>query len=311
MRMTVQAAWASGAPGAAGALASRRRLPAAVLVMPAVALLAVFVGWPVLQVVLLSLFEWNLVSPDMTFVGLANYLSLLTDPKTEQILFQSAAYVAAALLGGVVAPVGLALLTTAVPARAAAVYQWLLFTPSIISASVASQLWEWIYLPVGGGLNALAALLRLPAGNWLNDPRTALAAVAVVVWWKYAGFNYLVALAGLAAIPRDCLEAARIDGARGWRLARHVVLPLLAPTLLFIVLTATLTAMSNAFVPIDVLTGGGPAGASSNLLYAAYQDGLRFFRVGLGSAENVLLIALLGGAAFWQLSWLRRSRHDR
>jgi ABC-type sugar transport system permease subunit len=143
--------------------------------------------------------------------------------------------------------------------------------------------------------------------NWLNDPDTALGAVGVVAAWQFMGFNYLVALAGLMALPREYLEAARVDGATGWTLLRSVVIPLLMPTILFVMLTSILQALPNAFVPVEILTRGGPSDASNNLLYAIYQDGFRFFQIGKASAEAVLTVLLLGGAAIWQFRILDRS----
>jgi ABC-type sugar transport system permease subunit len=146
----------------------------------------------------------------------------------------------------------------------------------------------------------------------LNNPGTALGAVGVATAWKFLGFNYLFALAGLRAIPRDPVEAAQVDGAGPWALLTGVVLPLLAPTLLFLGLTTVLQALPNTFVPIQILTKGGPSDASTNLLYAVYQDAFQFFAIGRASAEAVLLLLLLGGLAVWQFRLLeRRLDYDR
>jgi ABC-type sugar transport system permease subunit len=216
-------------------------------------------------------------------------------------------YILVALLGNFLLPVGLAMLTLQVGRRHADLYQSLLFTPTVVAVSVGALLWQWIYLPSGGLLNALISLVGLPGVNWLNDPDTALGAVGVVAAWQFMGFNYLVALAGLMALPREYLEAARVDGATGWTLLRSVVIPLLMPTILFVMLTSILQALPNAFVPVEILTRGGPSDASNNLLYAIYQDGFRFFQIGKASAEAVLTVLLLGGAAIWQFRILDRS----
>ena len=278
------------------------RLVQVAFLLPAAAVLVVFVGWPLAMVAGLSLFQWDLVGPAPLFVGLENYAAALGGGDYGRLLLQSAAYVAIALAGTFALPAGLALLTTAVPRRAAAVYQSLLFLPAVVAVSVGTLAWQWIYQPEGGPLNALLGALHVPPVNWLNDPGTALLAVGVVASWKFGGFNYLVLLAGLAGVPRDCLEAARVDGAGGVRMLGLVVLPLLRPTLLFAGLTTVLQALTNAFVPLDLLTGGGPAGASGNVLYATYQEGLRTFHAGPASADAVLLMLLLGGVAVW---WFR------
>jgi sn-glycerol 3-phosphate transport system permease protein len=216
-------------------------------------------------------------------------------------------YMLIALLGNFLLPVGLAMLTLQVGRRYTDLYQSLLFTPTMVAVSVGSLLWQWIYLPTGGLLNTLLSVFGLPEVNWLNNPDTALGAVGVVAAWQFMGFNYLISLAGLMAIPREYLEAARIDGATGWPLLRSVIIPLLMPTLLFVALTSILQSLPNAFVPIEILTRGGPSESSDNLLYTIYQDGFHFFQVGKASAEAVVTILLLGGAAIWQFRILDRS----
>ncbi len=291
----------------------RRGVPVLpLLLMPAAALLLGFVYWPLAQVLLLSLFQWNLISPQRTFVGLGNYASLLTDPTFGGVLVQSIGYVVAALLGNFLLPLGLALLTLQVGPRARSLYQALLFTPTVVATSVGALLWQWIYLPSGGLVNALLGQVGIPPVNWLNSATTVLPAIGVVAAWKYLGFNYLAALAGLVALPRDYLEAARVDGAAGGALLRSIIVPLLAPTLLFLALTTILQTLPNAFVPIQIMTRGGPNNASNNLLYDVYQTAFQFFQVGRASAEAVVLILLLGGAAIWQFRLLdRRIEYDR
>lgn len=282
------------------------------LVLPALAFLGLFVYWPVLQVALLSFFEWNLVSPEREFVGLENFVGLFGDPGFYLILFRSLLYISIALLGNFLLPVGLAMLTLRVGRRQSDLYQALLFTPTVIATAVGALLWQFVYLPSGGLLNAALSLLGIEGGNWLNDPRTALPAVGVVAAWNYMGFSYLIALAGLYAVPKEQLEAARVDGATGWPFLRFVLIPMLMPTVLFLALTAILQALPNAFVALEVLTGGGPNGASNNLLYDTYRNGFRFFQIGTASAEAVVLMALLGGFAVWQFRVLDRSvTYDR
>jgi ABC-type sugar transport system permease subunit len=281
-------------------------------VLPALLFAAVFVYWPLVQVGILSGFNWNMVSPQRTFVGAANYGALAADADYRATVLQSVQYVGIALLGNFVLPLGLALLTLRVGERHAARYQALLFTPTVVATSVGALLWLWIYSPAGGLLNAALGAAGLPGGQWLTDPDAALTAVGLVGVWKFFGFSYLIALAGLQAVPRTYVEAARVDGADGWPLLRGIVLPLLAPTLLFLALTAVLQALPNVFVPIQVLTQGGPAGSSSNVLYGVYETAFRFFQVGKASAEAVVTLVLFAGAAFLYFRLLdRRLEYDR
>lgn len=281
---------------------------------PALLFLGLFVFAPVVLVLFLSLFRWNMVSPLTDFVGLGNYVDLLTDGDFYRVLYQSVGYVLVALAGNFFLPVGLGMLTLQVGGgRRAEIYQALLFTPTVVAVSVGALLWQFVYLPTGGGLlNALLGVFGSSSVNWLGNTATVLPAVGIVAAWKFMGFNYLIALAGLMAVPKDILEAARVDGATGWPLLRLVMIPLLMPTILFLALTTVLQALPNIFVPVEVLTGGGPSEASNNLLYDIYRNGFRFFQVGTASAEAVLLMALLGGFAVWQFTVLDRSlTYDR
>lgn len=268
--------------------------------VPALAMFAVFTYLPVLLVLVLGFFDWNLISPVPTFVGLDNYVTLLTDGDFWTLILQTIFYIAVAIVGNFILPLLLAALTLSVGQRSSAIYQSVYFTPTVVATSVAALLWSWIYIPVGGMLNSALAGVGVSAHNWLNDPGTALVAVAVVANWKFFGFNFLVSLAGLRAIPRIYTEAAKIDGARTPAIWRYVLLPMLTPTLLFLLLTTILQALPNAFIPVQILTQGGPSGVSNNLLYAVFEDSFQFFQIGKSGAEAVMTMVLLGGAAIWQ-----------
>lgn len=279
--------------------------------LPALLFFGLFTYWPVVLTVFLSFFQWNLIT-DMTFVGLENFAALLTSADFLRVLLQSLLYIIIALLGSFLLPVGLAMLTLQVGKRHSDLYQALLFTPTVVATSIGALLWQFIYLPGGGLLNALLSVFGSPGTNWLGSSETALPAIGAVAVWKTLGFNYLIALAGLLAIPREYLEAARVDGATGWSFSRFVVIPLLMPTILFLMLTTIVQALPDVFVPVEILTGGGPDDTSNNLLYDVYRNGFRFFQVGLASAEAVVLMMLLGGAAVWQFLILDRSlTYDR
>jgi len=274
--------------------------------------LALFVFAPLAQTVLISFFEWNLVSPQRHFIGLENYTAIFSDPGFVGVIGQSFAYMALALIGNFALPVGLALLTLQLPEREAELFQSLLFVPAVVAVSIGVLVWSWFYLPAGGLFNVALGALGLPQPAWLTDPGLALPAVSLAANWKFLGFNYLIALAGLRAIPREYLEAARVDGASGARLIFRIVLPLFGPSALFLLVSTLLQSLEQVFVPIEVLTVGGPAGATTNLMYSVYQEGFKFFRAGRAAAESVLLIALFAGLIVWQFRMFeRRVAYDR
>jgi sn-glycerol 3-phosphate transport system permease protein len=281
-------------------------IEALLLLVPGLLPILVFVYWPLLYNLWLSLHDWNLVRSEAVFVGLANYHFLLQDPLFGQVLRQSLLYMGLALLGNFLLPLVLALLTLQVRGRWAELYQALLFAPTVAAVSVAALVWLYLYLPAAGPLAKLLATLGLPAPNFLTDPRYALLATALVANWKFMGFHYLIALAGLKAIPRDVLEAARVDGAHGWPFLWLVLFPLLFPTLLFLLLSTLANALDYAFVPVEVMTQGGPFGHTSHLMYAVYQEAFRFFRAGVAAAQAVLLTLGFGTIILGQLYLLGR-----
>lgn len=287
----------------------RPDLEGILLVAPGFGLLLVFVYWPLVYNLWLSLHDWNLVRPQAEFVGLANYQALLQDPLFSQLLRQSLLYMGLAALGNFLLPLGLALLTLQVGGRWAEFYQSLLFAPTVVAVSVAALVWLYLYLPAAGPLAKLAGMVGIQAPNFLSDPRYALLSVSLVANWKFLGFHYLIALAALKSLPREVLEAARVDGAEGWVFLLRVLFPLLGPTLLFLFLSALASGLEYAFVPIDVMTQGGPFGHTSNLLYAVYQEAFRFFRSGVAAAQAVLLTLGLGLIILGQLHMMGR-KHD-
>lgn len=269
-------------------------------------MIAAFLVVPTLETLRISLYDWNLVSPHNTFVGWANYASILRDREFWQVIGQSVLYVVAALIGTFLIPLVLALATFGCARDEAELWQSLIFTSTVVPISIGSLLWLWILLPQGGPLNTVLAALHLGTPVWLNDPRLALWSVSAVAAWKYLGFNYLFLIAALVAIPSEILEAARLDGARGLTSLRRIVLPMIAPALAFVAVTTFLQALEITFVPIQVLTVGGPANSSNQLVYSVYQDGFQYFVAGKASAKAVLMLLLLGAAAVAQVRLLER-----
>jgi ABC-type sugar transport system permease subunit len=273
---------------------------------PALLFLGLFVYWPLLYNGWISLHEWNLVSPDRRFVGLANFAALFQDPGFHRLLWQTLLYVLLALVGNFALPLLLALATLALSPRLQDLFQTLFFLPTIAAASVASLVWLYLYLPAVGPLAQSLRGLGLDPPNFLGSPAWALPAVSLVANWKYLGFHYLVALAGIKALPQEVVEAARVDGAEGWPLLQRILLPLLAPTLVFLFLSAVTNALDYAFIPIDVMTQGGPFGTTSNLMYGTYLEGFRFFRAGMAAAQAILLVGIFAAFVLWQYRLLSR-----
>ncbi len=290
-----------------------RRLAPYLYLAPAIIVIALFVYVPLARTVQLSFYQGNLLNPMRQYVELKNYQDILSSPVFHETLLQSGLYMIFALIGSVIIPVSLALLTLHLTDKEIDFYQSALFLPSIIAFNVVVLIWAFFFLPTPNGLfNRIIALFGQAPNSWLKDPLFALPSIALIANWKLMGFHFLLAVAGLKAIPKEYLEAAYVDGAHGWSLIRYIVLPLFAPTGLFLIVITLISSLDSVFTPIRVMTEGGPNNATNNLMYAIYSEGFRFFRLGQASAMSVILIVVFGGLIFWQYRLLdRKVIYDR
>jgi sn-glycerol 3-phosphate transport system permease protein len=272
------------------ARARRRRILIGHLYLaPAVTLTIVFVYWPLAASTMLSFYDWNLVSPRWVLVGWQNYRDLLHSRVFWISLLNTGKATVALTTLTVVAPLLLAVAVLKVTPRWQNVYRVVLFSPTVISMAIACAIWLWIFHPLHGVLNTLLRFGGIRGPGWLNSGDWAIWSIVLVTVWKTFGFNFVVYVAGLLAIPREMYEAARVDGASERQTFWHVTVPLLAPTTLFVLLTTFILGPQNLFIPTQILTQGGPNDASNNLSYLVYQLGFEYFRVGYASAAATLI----------------------
>jgi sn-glycerol 3-phosphate transport system permease protein len=264
--------------------------------LPAALALALFVYWPLLETVGLSFYDWNLVSPTKRFVGLANYRELVTSGNFWVSVLNTVLAILAMCIATIGAPLAVAVAALRVRGVLRLLYRAVIFSPTVVSMAIASLIWLWIFNPVQG---LIAHLVRLVGGQpfaWLTDPQLAIWAVILVTAWKTFGYNFVIFVAGLLAVPKELVEAARIDGAGEWHTFRHVIWPLLTPTTLFVVLTTLMLAPQYLFIPTQILTQGGPNQASNNLGYIIWEQGFEVFRV--GNASAIAVAVFVGFLAF-------------
>jgi multiple sugar transport system permease protein len=189
-------------------------------------------------------------------------------------------------------------------------YQSILFTPVIMAPVVVSLIWLWMINPVQGVLSRLCSVLfGWNNVSWLNDHSTAIWVIIGITSWKTFGFSLTLFLAALKSINPDYLAAARTDGASEWQITRFIVLPLLTPTLFFLIFYTILFAGQWTFGPIQVLTQGGPDNVTTNVYYLLYQFGFEFFNTGYASALAVLLFIMLIGVTIVAFTFINRKAH--
>lgn len=261
---------------------------------------------PIGRTFILSFYDWHLIRPVKPFVGLANYRDLLHDENFLLALTNTTLF--AVFVVGVSVVLGLALaVLLAGNLRFTATYQAIYFLPVITPMVPMAIAWKWIFDARYGILNYVLSWFGLRPIGWLTSPEVAMWAIIIMSVWKVLGYNMVLLLVGLKNIPAVYYEAASIDGAAGWRMFRGITLPLLKPTLLFVIVISTINAY-NVFTQVYVMTTGSQAAPGAPLrvlVFDIYQNGFQFFKMGYASAEAVVLTLIVLALTLIQLRVIR------
>lgn len=275
---------------------------------PALLLILVILLAPLAVLVALSVTDYRLGAVALRVVGLDNYAAMLADPVFQRSLRNTFLYVAFVLPAAVFGGLGVALLVHA-RIRTRTLYEVIYFLPVTSTLVAMATVWQFMLHPALGPVTPLALDLGFGRLDLLNDPDLALGTLALIGVWQLIGFNMVLFLAGLSAIPRELYEAAALDGAR-YAIDRflRVTWPMLGPTTMFVTVTSMITAF-KVFDTVVVLTRGGPLGSTETLLYILYLEGFQYFRMGYAAAMTVVLLAFLAGFSILQARVLERKVH--
>jgi multiple sugar transport system permease protein len=268
-----------------------RRLAAALpFIAPSLIGVILFLLVPVVIVLVLSFFQWNfLTSPH--WVGFANYATMTRDDHVFHALEVTAYYVLWNIPIQTVIALGLAiLLNRNLPALG--FYRALFVLPFMSTPVAMAVVWSWMFNAQSGLINHLLALAGVHGPDWLGNAHTAVPVIAMVSNWQYAGYNMLFFLAGMQTIPPVLYEAASIDGASAVRRFFRITLPLLNPTMLFVLVTDVIGSF-QIFDTVYVMTQGGPASATTVINYQIYSTAFRSFDVGSAAAMSLLLFGVI------------------
>jgi multiple sugar transport system permease protein len=259
---------------------------------PALVLLLLTILAPLAVLVVLSLTNYEFGGVDLDFVGLANFQKALADPIIRRSLLNTLIYVAIMVPGGVFGALLIAILIHR-RTRTRSLYEVIYFLPVTSTLIAMATVWQFLLHPSLGPVNGLLKWLGLAPVAFLSEPSTALATLAVIGIWQILGFNMILFLAGLTAIPRDLYEAADIDGCSGG-IDRFLTItwPLLGPTTMFVVITTMITAF-KIFDTVAVMTRGGPVGSTEVLLYNIYLEGFQYFHTGYAAALTFIFLAFI------------------
>lgn len=275
------------------------RLEPYLYLLPALLSIGVWVYWPLLGTLELSFYQWNLLpTAPRVPVGWENYYRVVTLPEMGRALRNTALYMLGLLPFSLVFPLAIALLVHDLTGRMSGLYRAIIFTPVLMAPVVVAVVWRWILHPVHGILHQALAPLGIEGLNLFRSQEWAIWAIVGITGWKLLGFSVLLFAAGLTNVSRDYLDAASVDGATRWQSVRHIILPLLTPTITFVVLLTVLLSGQWTFPLISVLTGGGPLDSTTSVYYLLWEFGFRNFNVGFSSAAAVLFFAAFGLLAF-------------
>ena len=280
---------------------------------PTLIILGIFVYWPIFSSFQMSLTRVAPFGGAVIDVGAENYQRLWTEILERGDFYNNIKVSLLFTLGtvptGIVLAVVLAIALSYPLARLSWFHRLLIFVPIVISSAITGVIFRWLYNPAVGYVNHWIGLLGFESVNWLTSKDWALTSVVLAVVWRQLGFNVIIALAGVQNIDSTYYEAAKVDGAKLWHRVRHITLPLLSPTLFFLLIINVINSLQT-FGEINILTDGGPGQATTNMIYAIYVDAFvgTPFR-GSASAQAYMLALLIIAMSLAQFKGFGRRVH--
>jgi multiple sugar transport system permease protein len=281
----------------------------AAMAAPSIVLLFVFVIWPILRSLVMSFTDWNLLTNESSFVGMGNYLKALGDERFVNALVNTLLFTAAYVPLLTLCSLLLALALSR-GGRGSGLFQTIFFLPAVTSVAIVSIVWRFLLDADIGLVMSWVRAFGLKTTDLLRDPDRAMGTVVGISLWRWAGFNMVILLGGLKTIPPELQEAAEIDGARPARRFFSVTLPLLLPSLSFVVVTNLISSF-QVFDQVYVLTKGGPMFRTETLVYYAYYRGFNLFEMGYASAMTFVLFLMIMVFTLFQLRSYARAERER
>ncbi|GAB3762720.1 carbohydrate ABC transporter permease [Microlunatus parietis] len=277
------------------------------LIAPNLIVILVFSYWPTIYNVYLSLTKWDLVDPQPTFVGLRNYLSMITDTRFHSALVNTAIFTGISTVGSLVGGILMGLLLAA-KLRFSGFVRTIAFAPHLLPGAAIGVLWLFIFDPTYGLSRVAFELVGMDSPRWTTTSDWSVWAITLAYLWQRLGFVTIIYYTAILDLPKDVYEAASLDGASGWRLHLNLTLPLLSPATLFLSITGLIGA-AQAFDIIATLTEGGPGDSSTTLSWLIYATAFRDFDIGMSAASATLMFLLLLALTVIQLRIGDRTVH--
>lgn len=259
-----------------------------ILLVPAMSIFTVFVFWPILRTIYLSFFDWNMISRNKKFVMLDNYTGILADPVIYKSLGNTFLYIIFLGIFNFILPYIFAYALALLISKLKSFYRAMIFFPSIISLVVASLIFLWLFNPMSGPISKVYEIFGIESPFWLKTNGLVILLVSIITAWKIFGYNLILLLAGILEVPTELIESAKIDKLSNFQIFIYIVLPMTSSTALYVSIMTVVYGLQQVFVPINVLTQGGPNNGSTNLVYSIYQYAFTFFQTGRASALAII-----------------------
>jgi multiple sugar transport system permease protein len=287
---------------------ARREWNAYLFLAPGVIVFSIFTVFALLFAFYLTFHEWNLIQADKPWVGLDNYDRMINDEKFRQSIINTFYFTGASVPLGMICGLAIALLLNQ-PLRGRGFLRTIYFLPVVTPFVVVAILWKWLYNGDFGLFNYYLLQTHLISEplSWLSDKNLAMPAVVMMTVWTSLGFSMVVYLAGLQAIPEELYEASKVDGAGPWARLRHITLPLLRPTTVFLLVMGIIGSF-QVFTQIFVMTRGGPVDRTTTMVFFIYESAFGFFEMGYASTLAFALFAMLLVFTWFQLRLYRRGQ---
>lgn len=265
-------------------------------ITPAMIVLGLFFLLPVIAALVLSVTDYDLYAladiRNLRFVALQNYWSLLQRPLFWSALGHTVYFVVVGVPLSLMASLGAAMLLNSPLARFKPFFRTALFAPVVTTVVAVAVIWRYLFNTKYGLINYVLDNIGLPTVDWLGDPHWAMPTIILFAVWKNFGYNMIIFMAGLQAIPGDLYEAAHIDGASAMAQFRHITLPMLKPTMVMVSIL-TVSGYFQLFAEPYVMTEGGPLQSTTSVLYLMYEEGFKWWNLGSASAVAFILFVIM------------------
>jgi ABC-type sugar transport system permease subunit len=275
------------------------------ILLPSIALYALLMVYPLINTIFLSFFRWNGFAPIKEFLGLANYHSVITDPRIWKALLRNVVWSALSIFPLILGLI-LAVLIFQRKLLGRKAFRVIFFLPHMLSLAIVGVIWKWIYQPEWGTLNKILLWIGLKPVGWLGNPSTVLVALITVGSWTYYGFCMVIFLSGLQQIPVEYYESAYIDGANAYHCFFYITIPQLRNQITMLIMLTVIWSF-KVFDLVFIMTGGGPYGTSEVIGFLIYVKAFQQQNIGYSTAASTFLFFIVVTGSIFFLKYRERT----